>query len=215
MAAGASSSGWKIALGVAMIGAAASIIAAIITRGGSGGGGSATPDPTWPSTSQSPTPTNTASRSPSPTRSGSNPTDQTNIYKPGAELVYLADIEPVQSKGASYYFDPAVVDGVTYVHPVRTYHPNGRAFLAYDVGRKYSRFQATAGVRDDSDAATRKRLEVYGDGRILASFEVGLGMPQKVDVPITGVLRLELVQITLNDGFATANVVWGDAQLLM
>ena len=59
MAAGDSSIGWKTALGVAMIGAAA----AIITRGGSDGGGNVSPTPTLSSTSQSPAPTNTATPS--------------------------------------------------------------------------------------------------------------------------------------------------------
>jgi hypothetical protein len=60
VAAGGSSNGRKTALGVAVIGAAATITAAIITRCDSDGNGNVAPTPMLPSTSQSPAPTNTA-----------------------------------------------------------------------------------------------------------------------------------------------------------
>jgi hypothetical protein len=127
---------------------------------------------------------------------------------------YLEEFEPVDRDNLSIYNEPSTVNGVTYVHSIRAYHPKGTAFIEYDLGRRYSQFQATVGLRDDGDSDARKQLEIYGDGVLLGSVEVALGRSQTIDIVVSGVLRLKIVQETLNDGFASANVVWGDAVLI-
>lgn len=176
-----------------------------------------------PATASAPTatpPILTASAPPSTSRldpsatSGLPPsTSAAGNAAPGSGA-YLADEQPVERDNAGVYTEPATVDGVTYLHPLGTYHPTGRSALGYDLGRRYSRFQATVGLRDDADPDSRKRLEVYGDGRLLRTLDVSLGLPQDVDVAIDGVLRLQLVHITVNEGFASAYVIWGDARLI-
>jgi hypothetical protein len=103
---------------------------------------------------------------------------------------------------------------VTYAHSVRAYHAKGSASFEYDLGRAYSRLQATVGLRDDDDADARRRVELFGDDALLGRVDVALGEPQVIDVPLTGVLRLKIVQTTLNEDFAAANVIWGDAAVI-
>lgn len=158
--------------------------------------------------------TSSAPATTSPSTLASTATTSAGSVADGAASVFLADEQPVERDNAGVYTDPAAVDGVTYLHPLGTYHPKGRSALGYDVGRRYSRFQATVGLRDDADPDSRKRLEVFGDGRLLSTIDVTLGQPQEVDVPIAGVLRLQLVHNTVNDGFANAFVIWGDARLV-
>ncbi|MER6667667.1 SEFIR domain-containing protein [Amycolatopsis japonica] len=67
------------------------------------------------------------------------------------------------------------------------------AFVELDLGMAYRRFTATAGVLDD--AAERFQVghfRVLLDGRPSPEVKVALGKPAKIDVGVTGVLRLRL-----------------------
>lgn len=92
------------------------------------------------------------------------------------------------------------------------------ASVEYDLGRDFRRFQTTAGLSDDATADSVYLLEVYGDGRKLASQQVGLGDVFDVDVDVTGILRLQLLVTHLSGDDAKGTdrasvIVFGDARI--
>ncbi len=173
-----------------------------------------------------PTPSLTLSLTPSPSAATEGPSGPPTVVPtsaspsadvPPSETVhYLAtDLEHLgcnEGCGES----PAEVNGETYDRPVNVpRNPGYRGTVAYNLGKKYVRLRAVAGLRDDSDPKARQRMEVYGDGRRLFSTVVKLGDPAPVDVNIRGVLRLELVAVTQPGDIVSATATWGDPRVVL
>ena len=74
----------------------------------------------------------------------------------------------------------------------------GKATADLDLGRDYKTFTATLGVTDDSRADGTARVQIIGDGKILSTRSVRLGVSYKVRLPVSNVLRLEITES--NDG---------------
>ncbi|MGH9277787.1 MAG: NPCBM/NEW2 domain-containing protein [Acidimicrobiales bacterium] len=83
----------------------------------------------------------------------------------------------------------------------------------YDIGRRYRRFRATIGMRDDSPATSSASFVVLADGRPVYDQLVRWGSTAVVDLDISEVLRIE-IQNGVPEGLrGQAYVVWGNAQL--
>jgi hypothetical protein len=86
----------------------------------------------------------------------------------------------------------------------------GEGVLEYDLQRRCSALEFTAGITDDSPTDSRERFEVYGDGRQLMAIDMAFGEAENRSVDITNVLRLRLVStLTAN---VTSTAAWGDAR---
>ena len=68
-------------------------------------------------------------------------------------------------------------------------------------------------MSDDSpDSNSKATFEVFADGRKVFDQAVGYGETAEIDLDVTGVLRLQLVNGVIERGDAI--VVWGDARVL-
>ncbi|MFE7530786.1 NPCBM/NEW2 domain-containing protein [Kitasatospora sp. NPDC057542] len=74
-----------------------------------------------------------------------------------------------------------------------------RGWVDYNIGRSWKRFTASAVGIDDNSPYNAITVEVFVDDRKLASFPVGVGNPQTVDVDITGGIRLGIAYSTGSD----------------
>jgi hypothetical protein len=80
--------------------------------------------------------------------------------------------------------------------------------IEYNLGRKYRRFTATIGLRDDTPTNRSVRFDVYGDGPTpLKSKTVKFGESFPIKVDVTNVLRLKLrVTYVSGDAWDTYSV---------
>ncbi|MGW3230195.1 NPCBM/NEW2 domain-containing protein [Kitasatospora sp. NPDC001095] len=74
-----------------------------------------------------------------------------------------------------------------------------RGWVGYNLGRNWKRFTASAVGIDDNSPYNAITIEVFVDDRKLASFPVGVGNPQTIDLDITGGIRLGIAYITDSD----------------
>jgi serine/threonine-protein kinase len=64
--------------------------------------------------------------------------------------------------------------------------------VEYTISKGYRRFLATVGIDDNSqDTALKVQLEIFGDGRKLATQVVEYGKPTELSADLSGVLRLK------------------------
>jgi hypothetical protein len=87
-----------------------------------------------------------------------------------------------------------------------------------NAGGAWSTFVATAGVADGTTSGLSSRIEVVGDERVLATYDVAAGAPAAVSVDVHGVQDLKLVTTTSRSTAAPTDaagltVVFGDAGL--
>jgi len=89
------------------------------------------------------------------------------------------------------------------------------AQLIYRLGRRCSRFTATAGIDDYTNGRGSAVIQVRGDGEPLFESEVltGTSAPVGIDVEVSGLHRLELRVTNAADGSAYDRVSFGDAIL--
>jgi hypothetical protein len=87
----------------------------------------------------------------------------------------------------------------------------------YDLGRSYTRFQATVGIADDSSVTTERiRFLVIGDGQELARRDLAFGDSSALSVDVTGVLRLRIeVQKLSNSSTLSPGTIaaWGEPRV--
>jgi len=81
------------------------------------------------------------------------------------------------------------------------------AELEYDLSRDYQRIASTISLTNDSNSSGTAKVEVIGDGRIVASQQVKFGKTANFQAEITDVLRLTL-RIAFSDDDVT--IVFGD-----
>jgi hypothetical protein len=129
---------------------------------------------------------------------------------------YLSDFKTVDRVASSFTVGQANVSGTIYTRSVLL-DPSGKnvSFAEYDLGRKYGRFQAAVGLRDNVKAKTTMKIEIFGDGNQLWSGTFKLGEMTPVDVSVTGVLRLRLQVTDITDPYDSdsAYAVFGDAKI--
>jgi|GEM_PF-6711468 len=94
-----------------------------------------------------------------------------------------------------------------------------RTTQSYYIKRAYRRFQVLAGIDDTSQEKAPMIFTLIGDGRTLYRRTISMGKPQKINVKIEGVLRLELRVDTDIDSINAAGcfdetlAVWANGRL--
>ncbi|WP_432921670.1 NPCBM/NEW2 domain-containing protein [Microbispora sp. CA-135349] len=132
---------------------------------------------------------------------------------PPAGASWLVDMEMVEG-GQGWERGSRTVGAEVFPHSV----VGSTCFSTYDqdasfnLGRRFRRFQATVGLPDDAATGSVTRFTVSLEDRQLFSRDLRLGERARVDVPVTGGLRLVLrvQQVGLTDCGAA---VWGEALL--
>ena len=161
------------------------------------------------------------------TTSGPTETSSTTVDEPTTSAVASAgaavlgfdmgDIDD-QSCGRSWVTEPAKLNGTAFAQTLTCEGVIGRTgWLDFDLSRAYSRFTATVGLDDASNAGAQATFEVLDDvGNQLAVVDLGLGQTEVIDVDVSGILHLRL-QATAIDGteviMAFANPTVGDEGL--
>ncbi|MFI6326858.1 NPCBM/NEW2 domain-containing protein [Micromonospora chersina] len=133
---------------------------------------------------------------------------------PDGATTWLFDLPPVEG-GQGWRQRAATVSGKRYEQSVvasTCYATNDEA-ESFNLGKRYTRFQATVGVADTAPNDYRTRFTVLVDGEAVFQRELALGNTAAVDVPLTGALRLmlkvESVGLTSCDDAA----VWAEPAL--
>jgi hypothetical protein len=89
----------------------------------------------------------------------------------------------------------ATANGVSYPHAVSFYvsycYPTWE-YTEYNLGRKYTTFDAVVAPRDDISSADSIEYEVAVDGTTKASGRLALGQDQKVHIDVKSALRLKI-----------------------
>jgi serine/threonine protein kinase len=96
----------------------------------------------------------------------------------------------------------------------------GDYWIDYNLGRSWSTFTATVGLRDDSPASSTASYTVLLDSKTVANGQLSLGTATPINIPVSGGLRLRLQMNNPSPGVKTctgnpsrAQVVWGDPTL--
>jgi hypothetical protein len=113
---------------------------------------------------------------------------------------FLSDLDAVVDRGWDSTRD-LDIDGTLYTQGIDSSYlghcgtngPGIERSVEYSIDRKYERFEAMAGLSEQSAPGLPVKLEIFGDGRSLWSENLVVGQPQPVDLDISGVLRLRLV----------------------
>lgn len=138
---------------------------------------------------------------------------------PGPAPQYLADLTPLPDEVPAT--DPVQMGGISYAHAVSTSSGgcarNQQNTFSYVINRKYTLFQATVGLDDQSIDGIGVQIEVIADGRTLFSRTFTAGQISHVKRSIAGVRELKLEQTYLgpdpNLCSSNATAVWGNAQV--
>lgn len=128
--------------------------------------------------------------------------------------VFLSDLRAVDSDCSR---GEAKANGVESEHSILCSLPRleASASVSWDLSRRADRFTAQLGIGDDGAIDGVGRVQVVVDGVVVAEFDARFGSLADIDVPVTGVLRLELRFTTLvAPTTGSARVVLIDAALL-
>lgn len=145
--------------------------------------------------------------------------DSATVARGGFATVYLDQLEALSDSPETGSRD---IGGATYPHALSTNVDgcNGGSNSArfdYDLGRHYRKFVTAIGVDDKvPDGSARMQFEVFVDGVRRSSMVKGIGNATRVQLDVTGALRLTIAATLVHpirsdcDGYAD----WGDPQLL-
>lgn len=125
---------------------------------------------------------------------------------------YLSDLEPVEK---AHYNQISVgtqkSNSVAYAHGISVSLYSGvNATIGYDTSRQYRQLIGSVGLDDKAATDSQVKFEIYGDDRLLKDADLTFGTTTKLDVDLTGVLRLRLSMTSLRGNGA---VVLGDVRL--
>ena len=126
---------------------------------------------------------------------------------------FLADWPVVQ--GAAPGAGTVTINGKPYAHALwRTVYREGdSATWQYDLGRKFQKVTAEAGLSDDSASDGVVRYEFLVDGRIVQTFDAKLGTTVPVEVDARGGLRLQIVLTKIAGADGRSYPAIGDPQI--
>jgi PASTA domain/NPCBM/NEW2 domain len=110
--------------------------------------------------------------------------------------INLSDLRPV--KGGCSNDDSVNINGTEYRHSLRCAAYRTANEVEYLLNRRTARLEAVLGQGDSTTPGRVVRFEILGDGRPLASGDLGYGQSQSVGVSTDGVLRLTLRVTVLN-----------------
>jgi hypothetical protein len=136
--------------------------------------------------------------------------------KTSGAVSYLSDLHPSGGLGELVNSGPVNISGSVYPKSITFYCNVGdaTAFPTYTLQRKSRRFQATVGLPPKSSTQFRAAVMLYGDGRTLRTFVVGVRKPKTVDVNVTGVHTLRLECFGSGNSYTGGEAiaaVWGNA----
>jgi serine/threonine-protein kinase len=112
----------------------------------------------------------------------------------GPVQLNLDEYEPVAGRWTNVS-DPVSIAGKSYLHSLvqELGYCDRSGDVEYNLSKGFRGLTATAGIDDNARSPEAKaQLEIYGDGRQLASVTVEFGKPTALDVDVSGVLRLRL-----------------------
>lgn len=108
----------------------------------------------------------------------------------------LSDLPRAGEPSSDLRFQDVDIDGQHYENSLRyscELFCNGPSPAAYDVdlGRRFSRFTAVAGVVDTAASGSADKFEIDVDG-VLKSWTASIGHPQNIDIDVRNALRLTI-----------------------
>ncbi len=165
-------------------------------------------------------------RSPGRERSISTPSGYCGfrvVLGPSEKLApqFLIDLPERRRQSLEFERDPKMPVGGKSTPKDLLLHPptKGFALVAYGIGQRYSRFQATVGVSDLANSGrgseTALRFKVLGDGKALWQSRLlqKPGEIEHIDVAVDGIAELTLQVICDGPSFC-AHAVWVEPRLL-
>lgn len=131
-----------------------------------------------------------------------------------ALVTYIEDLQVTPDSEPYDNRDLAQINGISYSHSQGAqfcFGSNERKWT-YVLGRKYSSFQGTIGLSDNSVSTAEIRFEILADGRLLYSRDLRVGQSAALNVPVTSVLQMELdtTLLTQDGGCGAATGEWAD-----
>jgi hypothetical protein len=165
--------------------------------------------------------TTTASASPTSTTSRTSLPQPTAISSSTVRLpaqAYLDTLKPIEGDGPRS--GSADVNGETYPHALYTSLGGCRTSgeYTYDIGRDWTTFETTLGLRDDTESASVALFEIFADGTpVYTSGNMTVGQSTPVSIPVENVLQLSIGFIYIDGEMGICSddghVVWGDPTL--
>jgi hypothetical protein len=144
------------------------------------------------SSQSSPPPTSTTMTTSAPAATGTS----TSSSRQPVSTALLSELPSAGGKSADLRFQDVDIDGQHYENSLRyscDLFCNGPSPATYDVdlGRRYSRFTAVAGVVDTAASGSTDKFEIDVDGA-LQSWTASIGHPQTIDIDVHNALRLSI-----------------------
>jgi NPCBM/NEW2 domain len=129
-------------------------------------------------------------------------------------VTYIEDLEATPDSDPYDNRDVAQINGNSYTHSQGAqfcFGSNERKWT-YVLGRKYSSFQGTIGLSDNSVSTAKIRFELLADGRPVYSRDLQVGQSAALNVPVTNVLQLGLntTLLTQDGGCGAATGEWAN-----
>lgn len=132
------------------------------------------------------------------------------VAEPGSSI-YLSNLDAV---GSSCSTGEASLNGQDFQNSLAC-SAGSRQANVYEwvTKRAADQLTATVGIADEDDADGRARIDVFADGRLVASVVASYGTTVPLNAPISGALRIS-VAVTEIGGEDTPQPVLGDARLV-
>jgi serine/threonine-protein kinase len=139
-----------------------------------------------------------------------------------AAQVYLDDLKTINEEWSVRNDRVGSLAGKTYPHTVgaqvsaKCSSTQEAESVEYTIYKGFRRFVATGGIDDESaDTALKVQLEIFGDGRKLATQVLEYGKPVEITADLSGVLRLKFLwQVQSGSRCGNSLLDLGEARLL-
>jgi hypothetical protein len=144
----------------------------------------------------------------------------------GGKVTFLSDLTPLRVEEAPYFThrfawrhdvnllgEPLKINGQGFDRGLAVH---SRCILTYELGRRYSRFEALVGFDDVSRGKGRVDCRVFADGKeIYSNPDLRADAPPvKLSLPVSGALVLRL-HVDYGRGQDTGDrVIWANARLV-
>ncbi|OZC87764.1 hypothetical protein CH272_18310 [Rhodococcus sp. 05-340-1] len=141
----------------------------------------------------------------------------TTTPRPPAQI-YLDELKAID--GGGLRTGSAEVNGDVYPHSLYANiggcRTSGR--YTYNIGRDWTTFETTVGLRDDTESQTVAQFEILADDvPVYTSGNLSVGQSVPVSVPVDNVLQLKIGYVFVDGDMGlcsdAGNVVWGDPTL--
>jgi hypothetical protein len=127
---------------------------------------------------------------------------------------YLDGLDTATGGQGTFYEYPVHLNGTLYRRSLVGFGCSSyRIDDHYNLGRRYLRFRAVAGISDESEPGHTYHLSVIGDAAVLWEGDVTLGVATRVNVSVRDVLRLRLVVEGDNECGYGVDAAYGNPQL--